>query len=98
MITIQQIKAFAQPHRFHPDGRQTIISNDQIEISIVGGARGLYGDFVDDFEVAILDKQSHDFVTKYYVPDATDDVLPYVSGEQVVTIVNQIMNDNFQVR
>lgn len=97
MITIQLIKAFSQPHRMHPEGKQTIISNGQVEISIVGGSRGLYGDFVEDFELAIIDKQTHEFVTKYYVPDATDDVLAYLSGEQVENIVNQIIGENFQV-
>lgn len=97
MISIFQIMENSQPHRNGMGGRQTIISNNKIEVSIVGGSRGLYGDFVEDFEVAIMDSNTKDFVTRHYFPDSNDDVLPYLQGDEVETLVNNLFkNSNFR--
>lgn len=98
MITIQDIISNSKPHPNMMEGaRQTILKDDNVVLSIVGGARGLYGDFEKDFEIAILDNNSREFVTKYYVADASDDVLAYQDGEQVEYIANLLFKKGFQV-
>lgn len=99
MITIDEIISNSKPHPNRLDGaRQTIITDGRVIISIVGGAKGLYGDFKNDFELAVLDSDTKNFVTKYYIDDSADDVLPYQTSEQVEEIVNMIFKDSFQVR
>jgi hypothetical protein len=46
--------------RAHPcrHGRMFTMEIGNYILSIVGGAMGLYGDFENDFEVAIIDKES----------------------------------------
>jgi len=96
MITIKDIISYSKEHPIK-SGRQTLLSNDQIIMSIVGGASGLYGDFVKDFEVAVLDKMSGEFVTKVFYTDANDDVIGYMGGEELERFVNQIFHKDFQV-
>ncbi len=75
-------------------GRRTSIEVNNFKISIVGGRQGLYGDFVEDFEVAIMTKENSQFVTKLFF-HAEDDVLPYQSGKDVEEIVKIVMNQEF---
>lgn len=97
MISIFEIMEKSKPHRSGMGGRQTVISNNEVEVSIVGGSRGLYGDFVEDFELAIMDSKTKDFVTKFYFPDSNDDVLSYIQGDEVENLVNNIFrNGNFR--
>jgi hypothetical protein len=65
--------------------------NKEIEFSIVGGDRGLYGDFEKTFEVAIFDRKSNDFVTRFFYPEATDDVIPYMDADKVEELVNSVI-------
>lgn len=97
MITAQDIIDFSKPHRNGMGGRQTVITNGKIDISIVGGAQGLYGDFYETFEIAFFDKHSKEFVTKYVVPEALDDVIGYVPKDELEEIVNRIFENDFQV-
>ena len=60
MITVENIIEWAKPHPLD-GGKMTRLYNEEIEFSIVGGRSGLYGDFVDDFEVAVLDRKTGDF-------------------------------------
>lgn len=96
MITVQDI---IQNSKDHPikSGRMTRLTNEQVTISIVGGASGLYGDFQKDFEVAVIDNQSGEFVTKMFYPDGNDDVIGYMEGEALEELVNKILHKNFQV-
>lgn len=71
--------------RRHPMGRQgrmftMIIGN--YALSIVGGGRGLYGDFENDFEVALIDIESGKFVTSFFARRG-DDVLPYAKIDEI---------------
>ena len=75
----------------------TRLYNDEIEFSIVGGRSGLYGDFENDFEVAIIDKKSGDFITKFFYPEGSDDVIGYMKLEDVEKLVNQVLGKGFQV-
>ena len=98
MTTIDNIKKWAKPHSFI-GGKRTALENDEFVVSIVGGTKGLYGDFEKDFEVAIIDKKSQEFVTKFFYPEKNDDVLPYLDEKEVETLVNKLFNKTgFQVR
>jgi hypothetical protein len=96
MITIENIIEWAQPHPLD-GGKMTRIHNDEIEFSIVGGRSGLYGDFKDDFEVAVIDKKNGEFVTKFFKPELSDDVIGYMKKEDLEEFVNQIFKKGFQV-
>ena len=96
MITIENIIEWSKPHPLD-GGKMTRIHNDEIEFSIVGGRSGLYGDFKDDFEVAVIDKKNGEFVTKFFKPELSDDIIGYMKKEDLEEFVNQIFKKGFQV-
>ena len=96
MITIENIIEWSKPHPLD-GGKMTRIHNDEIEFSIVGGRSGLYGDFKDDFEVAVIDKKNGEFVTRFFKPELSDDVIGYMKKEDLEEFVNQIFKKGFQV-
>ena len=91
MITIEDIRKWSKPHPGGGKSRMSRFGNKEIEFSIVGGDRGLYGDFEKTFEVAIFDRQSNNFVTRFFYPEATDDVIPYMDAEKVEELVNSVI-------
>ena len=95
MITYDNIQEWAKPHKLGY-GKQVRLSNGLIEFSIVGGAQGLYGDFIDNFEVAIIDKKTHQFITKFFV-DCPEDIVPYMQSEELLKTLNKFLVNNFQV-
>lgn len=98
MTTVQNIIDYSKPHRNQMDGaRQTILSDERVRMSIVGGSKGLYGDFEKDFEVAILDQETDEFVTRFFRPEVNDDVLGYLSGEELIQLIEQVFKKGFQV-
>ena len=96
MSTIENIIEWSKPHPLD-GGKMTRIHNDEIEFSIVGGRSGLYGDFKDDFEVAVIDKKNGEFVTRFFKPELSDDVIGYMKKEDLEEFVNQIFKKGFQV-
>lgn len=100
MITIKDIIKWSKPHPtlkyVGGNRRQSRFGNDQIEFSIVGGG-GLYGDFEKTFEVAIFDRKTNNFVTRFFYPEATDDVIPYMGIKEVEKLVNSIIRDKLSV-
>ena len=88
-MTIQEIKDMSK--ETYNNGRQTILEGEDLVISIVGGRQGLYGDFENDFEIAIIDSETREFITKKYFPENGDDVMGYVSAEETERIVNEIL-------
>lgn len=99
MITVQDIKKYSKPHPNQMEGaRQTVIFNEAVDVSIVGGARGLYGDFEETFELAVIDKSTKEFVTKFFCPENNDDVIGYMEANELELLVNQIFVKGFQVR
>lgn len=99
MITVKNIIEYSKEHPAVKNGRVTKIGNDNVEFSIVGGASGLYGDFINDFEVAIFDVKTDKFLTKFFYPDATDDVIGYMSVDSLELLINKVLrNNDFQVR
>jgi hypothetical protein len=97
MITVENIIEWSKPHPLD-GGKMTRIYNDEIEFSIVGGRSGLYGDFENDFEVAILDRKTGDFRTRFFKPELSDDIVGYMPKNDVVEFLNQILGKSFQVR
>lgn len=97
MITVENIIEWSKPHPLE-GGKMTRLYNEEIEFSIVGGRSGLYGDFVDDFEVAVLDRKTGDFRTRFFKPELSDDVIGYMSKDDMVEMLNQILKTGFQVR
>lgn len=99
MITVEDIIKWSKSHPIGEGAKRTRILNSAIEFSIVGGGRGLYGDFEKTFEVAIFDVESGDFMTRFFYPDGSDDVIPYMDGKDLESLVNQLIKDkDFQVR
>ena len=99
MITVKDIIEWSKPHSVAAGGRIIRISNDKVEFFIVGGASGLYGDFINDFEIAIFDKESGEFVTKFFYPDANNDVIGYMPVKDLEELINKVFKkDDFQVR
>lgn len=71
--------------RRHPMGREGRMFTMEIGnymISIVGGGRGLYGDFENNFEVALMERESGKFVTSFFTKRG-DDVLPYATIDEI---------------
>jgi hypothetical protein len=97
MITLENIIEWSKPHPLE-GGKMTRIYNDEIEFSIVGGRSGLYGDFENDFEVAILDRKTGDFRTRFFKPELSDDVIGYMPKDELLEFLNQILGKSFQVR
>ena len=97
MITGENIIDWAKPHPLD-GGKITRIFNEEIEFSIVGGRSGLYGDFETDFEVAVIDRKTGEFVTKFFKPELNDDVIGYMKKEDLAEFASQIFKKGFQVR
>lgn len=98
MITIVDIKKWSKPHPLGR-GKITSISNKSIKLSIIGGDRAFYGDFITTFEVAVIDKESGDFITRFFYPEGLDDVISYMGERELETLANQLFKSNdFQVR
>ena len=89
MITVKDIIDLSKPHPVVEGGRVLVIGNDNVEFSIVGGARGLYGDFINDFEVAIFDNFNNfvpfkdgNEVKGLVTPDELVDILYWVKNQE----------------
>lgn len=58
-------------------------------LSVVGGDGAFYGDFVETFEVAIMDSRTNNFVTRLFY-GGTEDVLAYITRDEVQKIVDML--------
>ena len=75
----------------HPlGGYQSTIQVGEYTVSVVGGRFGLYGDFINTFELAIFNKEK-DFVTKDLVSSADDDVIGWMPTEDMLKLVNSVV-------
>ena len=98
MITVQDIIDWARPHRLGNGMKHLRIGNDNVEFSIIGGGDGSYDDFVKTFEVAVFNLDNDDYMTTFFFPDS-ETVAQYVSGDELIEIINQLNKKNdFQVR
>ena len=85
-LTKQYVISNSKPHSvmsdIYPEARQYKESVGNYLLSIVGGANGLYGDFLDTFEVAVIDESDGRFVTGLFSKRG-DDVLAYASLDEI---------------
>ena len=94
MITIEDIINNSMAHPMMEGGRQTIFETPLLKISIVGGRNGLYGDFKETFEVAILEKKTSKFMSNYFYPELSEssgDTMPWLNKEQTLKVVNELI-------
>ena len=97
-VTAENIIEWSKPHANRvPGARQTVIETKHLLISIVGGAQGLYGDFVKDFEVAVMNREDSSFVTRYFYPNHYDDVIGYMSKTELEDFLEGFVSKGFQV-
>lgn len=80
-LTAEFIKRKSRAHPYR-NGRMFTMEIGNYILSIVGGAMGLYGDFENDFEVALIDKDTNKFVTSFFAKRG-DDVLPYATINEI---------------
>lgn len=90
MYTWKDIFKNAEEHPLGNGAMQSCITINDYTVSIVGGAQGLYGNFFDSFEVAII--KDGDFVTNNILKNG-DDVCGHMSIDEVVDILNKIKNE-----
>lgn len=85
-LTIEYIRKNSKPHPLSfikgEDARMYREFIGDYVLSIVGGGTGLYGDFINDFEVALIDQDSGDFVTSAY-SSRGDDVMGYSTIDEI---------------
>jgi len=94
MYTYQDILDKAKPHGISENGKHTLIETQDHKVSIVGGRMGLYGDFVNTFEVAIIRNSDGEFVSGEFFPEYSDSmgqVMPHISKEQMLEVVNKMV-------
>ena len=95
-LTIQDIISHSKEHS-PLGGKRTVYETDDHIISIVGGRQGLYGNFVDDFELAILDSKTKDFLTQNFVQGINDHVSPYTPSSKLLEIIKPLLENGFRV-
>jgi hypothetical protein len=90
-LTKEHIIKNSKPHGMslngigvYKDARQYTETIGEYTLSIVGGCSGLYGDFRNTFEVALIDESTGKFVTGKYSPSTkSDDVLGYATIDEI---------------
>jgi hypothetical protein len=96
MITIEDIIKDSKQHPLLDEGRQTTYETPLLKISIVGGCKGLYGDFDETFEVAIIEKESGNFMSGYFYNEFSDscgETMPYLNREQTLKVINGLVRE-----
>jgi hypothetical protein len=77
-LTIEYIIKNSKPHSMslmggeYKSARQYVEQVGDYTLSIVGGGQGLYGNFKNSFEVALIDNTNGDFVTGKYSSKGED--------------------------
>jgi hypothetical protein len=90
-LTKEHIIQNSKPHGMASSGlpnyrnaRQYTEKVGNYTLSIVGGCDGLYGNFKNTFEVALIDDNNGEFVTgKYSSSTKSDDVLGYATIDEI---------------
>lgn len=87
-LTIEHIIKNSKPHPTslmggeYKSARQYVEQVGDYTLSIVGGGQGLYGNFKNSFEVALIDNVNGDFVTGKYSSKG-DDVLGWAGIDDI---------------
>lgn len=95
-LTIEYIQKNSKQHPMaksgvdsYKDAKMFQLKIGNFTLSIVGGAQSLYGDFVNDFEVALIDDETGEFVTGKYCRRG-DEVLAYADIDEINEIFYNI--------
>jgi hypothetical protein len=84
LLTTEILKNEAKRHPVGGGGYQYTEKIGDYTLSIVGGVIGQYGDFKNDFEVALIDDTDGRFVTGLYGPRGeSDGVMAYANIEEI---------------
>ena len=84
LLTTEILKNEAKRHPVGGGRYQYTEKIGDYTLSIVGGDRGLYGDFENDFEVALIDNTNGKFVTGYFAKRGeTDGVMAYATIDEI---------------
>jgi hypothetical protein len=94
-ITIDFILQNSRDHSL--GGKKCRIETDKLIISIVGGRSGFYGDFINTFEVAVLDTKSGSFITPMFFNGHYDEVAEYVTKEELLEVLNVLIKKGSQI-
>lgn len=86
-LTKEYIQNNSSPHPVVEGGRFFILQIGSYTLSIVGGGLGLYGDFENDFEIAIFNSDG-EFENIFL--NSSDDIQPYSSIEEINNIIAKI--------
>ena len=92
-------------HSVWPDGKVATVKIDHFVVSIITGG-GAYGTLIEDFtskgedisnstfELAIIDKETDEFVTDKLYPQYTygDQVAPRMSAKEVMEVIEHMMH------
>jgi hypothetical protein len=87
MEPIDEVIKNRKPHPFR--GYKWSKNYGPFILSVVGGDKNFYGDFVETFEVAIIDERSRNFVTRMFY-GGTCDVIPYMNRDEVSNIIKML--------
>ena len=98
-ITKQNIIDWSKIHPYSDDPQDRIlkIGNNDVIFSIVGGRRGFYGDFINSFEVAVIDRKTDEFMTKFFFPDFGQDVFGHMGGDELANVLTNFFQKGFQI-
>lgn len=87
--TIQEIIDNSEPHPTAPKGRCILFRVGDYYFSVVGGGFGLYGDFENTFELAIMDRRFR-FVTEKLYPDEGNVIFGWLTKEQLLKKMDEV--------
>ena len=87
-FTVDDIIALGKVEKhIYGEVKRTLLNFETVTVCIVGSDHDIiYGNFVDSFEIAIIDNKSGNFVTKLFL--GGEDVVAWASREELQNIVN----------
>lgn len=88
LLTKEIINKGALPHPVVEGGKIFRQKIGEYEISIVGGGRGLYGDFDKTYEIAVFNEEGG--FERIFLNTSSDDVEAYATLEEINDIIIRI--------
>ena len=88
-LTKEIIQKESIPHPVVKGGRMFTKKIGDFTLSIVGGNNGLYGDFENDFEVAVINNDTKEF-EPIFLNTSNDTVDAYITIDKINKIISKI--------